>query len=371
VVGAGLLVRSFARLSEVEPGFQPTGVLTFGLDLPRSRFPRERRGPFVDSLLERLRALPGVRAAGATSALPMTGSENLEPVEIEGRPKPPAGQEMYTDFRVVTPGYFAALGIPLVRGRTFSPTDGPQQAGVAVVSEALARVHWPGQDPIGRRLRIYEEEGWLTVVGVVGDVRHSGKQSPARPHLYAAYAQSPYGELAVAVRTDADLSSLAPALRAAVAGVDADLPLADLRTMPDVVAGTMAGRRSNMLLLAAFAGLALLLSSVGLYGVASHSVGQRTREMGLRMALGAAPGAVLRMVLRESLRTVLLGLVPGVLGALAAGRLLSGMLYGIPAADPVTFVGSVAVLAGVTVAASLAPGLRATRVDPMVTLRAE
>src|SRR6185503_19289963 len=157
---------------------------------------------FVDGLLDGLRGLPGVRAAGATTALPMTSSENLEPLEIQGRPRPPAGQEMYTDYRVVTPGYFASLGIPLVRGRTFSPADGARQAGVAVVSEALARVHWPGQDPIGQRLRIYEDEDWLTVVGVVGDVRHSGMHSQARPHLYAAYAQSPRSELALAVRAD-------------------------------------------------------------------------------------------------------------------------------------------------------------------------
>jgi putative ABC transport system permease protein len=371
VIGAGLLVRSFARLSHVDTGFERERLLTLRIDLPGSRYKSAGRLTFVAALLDRLRALPGVRAAGATTALPMTASENLERLEIEGRPRPAAGQEVWVDFRVASPGYFAALGIPVKRGRTFGETDGPEQAKVAVVSEALARAHWPGQDPIGRRLRLYEEDAWSTVVGVVGDVRHSGMHSAPRPHFYTPYAQSPRGDLALAVRTTADPQALVPAVRAAVAAVDPEQPIAELRTMDQVIADSLADRRFNMLLLAAFAGMALILSSVGLYGITSYSVGQRTREMGLRMALGASPSQVLRLVFAESMGTVLLGLVPGVLGALAFGRLLSGLLYGIPPADPLTFGGCVAVLTLVALIASLMPGLRATRVDPMVTLRAE
>jgi putative ABC transport system permease protein len=371
VIGAGLLLRSFARLSHVETGFQREGLVTFRIDLPSSRYPAARRPAFVAALLDRLRALPGVRAAGATTGLPMTSSENLEPTEIEGRPRPAPGQEVYMDYRVVSPGYFAALGIPVKRGRTFEDTDGNAQARVAVISESLARMHWPGEDPIGRRLRARDEEAWCTVVGVVGDVRHSGMHSQARPHFYVPYAQSPRGDLAVAVRTTGDAQALVSAVRPAVAAVDPDQPIDDLRTMDQVIADSLADRRFNTLLLGAFAGLALLLSAIGLYGVASYSVGQRTREMGVRMALGAGRGQVLRLVLGESLRTVLLGVVPGLLVALAAGRLLAGLLYGITSADPLTFGACVAVLGLVAVAAALMPGLRATRVDPMVTLRAE
>jgi putative ABC transport system permease protein len=301
----------------------------------------------------------------------MTSSENLEPTEIEGRPRPAPGQEAYMDYRVVSPGYFTALGIPVKRGRTFEDTDGSAQARVAVISESLARMHWPGEDAIGRRLRARDEEAWCTVVGVVGDVRHSGMHSQARPHFYVPYAQSPRGDLAVAVRTTGDPQALVSAVRPAVAAVDPDQPIADLRTMDQVIADSLGDRRFNTLLLGAFAGLALLLSAIGLYGVASYSVGQRTREMGVRMALGAGRGQVLRLVLGESLRTVLLGLVPGVVVALAAGRLLAGLLYGITSADPLTFGAGVAVLGLVAVAAALVPALRATRVDPMVTLRAE
>jgi putative ABC transport system permease protein len=371
VVGAGLLVRSFARLLAVETGFRPGGLVTFRVDLPSSRYAGARRTAFVEAALERLRGLPGVAAAGATTALPMTRSENLEPLEVEGRPRPPAGQEVYVDFRVVTPGYFAALGIPVKKGRTFEPADGPDQMRAAVVSEALARAHWPGQDPIGRRLRLYDEEAWSTVVGVVGDVRHSGLDGDLRSHLYIPYAQSPRGDLAIAVRTAADPRALLGSVRTAVAAVDAEQPIADLRTMDDVIAASLAGRRFNTLLLGGFAGLALGLSAVGLYGVMSWSVGQRLREVGVRQALGATRGDVLRLVFAEAARTVAWGVVPGVLAALALGRLVSGLLFGVRAVDPLTFAVSVATLGLAAAAASLVPALRATRVDPMITLRAE
>jgi putative ABC transport system permease protein len=371
VVGAGLLVRSFARLSRVDTGFERDRLLTFRIDLSGSRYNGAGRRAFVAALLDRLRTLPLVRAAGATTALPMTNAENLERLEIEGRPRPAAGQEVWVDFRVASPGYFAALGMPLKRGRTFGETDGAEQPKVAVVSEALARACWPHEDPIGRRLRLYEHDSWSTVVGVVGDVRHSGMHSAPRPHFYTPYAQSPRGDLTMAVRTTADPQALVPAVRAAVAAVDLEQPIAELRTMDQVIADSLADRRFNMALLAAFAGMALLLSAVGLYGITSYSVGQRTREMGLRMALGATPRHLLRLVFAESMWTVLLGLVPGILGALAFGRLLSGLLYGIPAADPATFAGCVAVLGLAALIASLVPGLRAARVDPMISLRAE
>jgi putative ABC transport system permease protein len=371
VIGAGLLLRSFARLVRVDAGFRAEGLVTFRLDLPSSRYAGAARSAFVEAVLERLRALPGVGAAGATTALPMSGSENLEPLEVEGRPRPPAGQEFFVDFRVVTPGYFAALGIPLKAGRVFESTDGAQQPRVAVVSEALARAQWPGQDPVGRRLRAYDEEDWATVVGVVGDVRHSGLHADLRPHLYTPNAHSPRAELAIAVRTSTDPRALLGAIRGAVAAVDPDQPIADLRTMDDVIAVSLAGRRFNMLLLGAFAGLALVLSAVGLYGVMSYSVGQRLREMGVRQALGATRADVLRLVFGEALRTVVIGLVPGVLAALALGRLVSSLLYGIPAADPITFAAAAGTLTAVALLASLVPGLRATRVDPMITLRAE
>jgi putative ABC transport system permease protein len=369
LLGAGLLLKSFRHLMDQDPGFRRERVLTFYLELPSGKYDRDGVRSFTASLVERLRGMPGVAAAGATTELPMTGTENLEGLVVEGRPKAEPGQEVFVDYRQVTPGLFATLGIPLRGGRTFEESDGPDNRKVAVVNESLARVHWPGEDPVGRRLNVEDE--WLTVVGVVGDVRHSGLQSAARGTVYRPHAQAPHRDIFFAVRALGDPSTLAPAVRAVVRALDPDQPIDRLRTMEQVIIDSVSGRRFNLVLLGLFAGLALALSAIGVYGLTSYAAGQRLREIGLRLALGATRGDILRLVLGQSLRMTALGAGLGTLVALGAARVLSSLLFGVRATDPATFVAVVGFLLLVAFAASALPGLRATRIDPAVALRDE
>jgi putative ABC transport system permease protein len=372
LLGAGLLLKSFARLMDRDPGFRRQGLLTFYLELSGSKYDRDATRSFTASLVERLRALPGVAAAGATTALPMSGSENLEQIEVFGQPKPEPGKEIYVDDRAVTPGLFAALGIPLKRGRVLLDTDGAEQQKVAVVSESLARAHWPGEDPIGRRLTLnLDEPDWRTVVGVVGDVRHSGLHGDARGTVYRPLAQSPRGDLFFAVRTLGEAGALTAPVRAAVRALDPDQPVDRVRTMEQVIADSVSGRRFNLVLLALFAGLALALSAIGVYGLTSYAVGQRLREIGLRLALGATPADVLRLVLRQALTVTVLGAGLGLLAGLALARLMSSLLFDVGATDPPTFAAAAGFLLLVALLASVMPGLRATRVDPANALREE
>jgi len=373
LVGAGLLLRSFSRLLDRDTGLTREPLLTFHVDLPSSKYTRPATAAFVADLSERLRALPGVAAVGATTALPFSGSENLEPFVAEGRPTPNRGLEVYVDARVVTPGYFAAMGIPLLRGRAFDTTDGPDSHPVAVISEALARAQWPGEDPLGRRLRYgFDDEGdWRTVIGIVGDVRHSGLQAEMRGHVYEAHAQRSRRDLFVVVRSHGDALALAAPVRQALAGLDPEQPIEKMRTMGDVIAASVAGRRFHLTLLALFAGLALTLAAVGVYGLASNTVVQRAREIGLRLALGAPPGRVLALVLGDSARAVALGAGVGALAALAAGRVLASMLFATSALDPATYAGAVLVLGTVALLATAQPLRRAVRTDPGAVLREE
>jgi len=370
LVGAGLLLRSFRGLLDRDPGFRRTGVLTFHVDLPGTRYAQTARAAFFDTLLERVRAIPGVGAAGGITELPLSGSENLERLEVEGRPQPEPGHELYVDHRVATPGYFAALGIPLRAGRAFGKEDGPQAAPVAILSEALARSQFPGEDPLGRRVRVDEGE-WLTVVGIVGDVRHSGLQADMRGHVYRALAQRPRGDVSIAVRSLGDPHALVPAVRAAVAAVDPEQPLASIQTVDELIDHSLAGRRFQLRLLVVFAVLALTLAAVGIYGLTAYAAAQRTRELGLRLAVGATPAGILRLVLRASMRTALLGTGVGLVGGLCVARALRGFLFGVGPADPATFAAVLAFLAFVGLLASALPAWRAARLDPMSVLREE
>jgi putative ABC transport system permease protein len=374
-VGAGLLLRSFARLTAVDPGFRPRGVLTAQVTLAGSRYPTARVAAFYVAALERVRALPGVEAAGAVSSLPMSGNESIGGFLVKGMPRPEPGRSPNADRRSATPGYFEALGIPLLRGRLFRDGDAADGQRVAVIDETLARTYWPGTDPLGKRIRRGDfddpQPKWITVVGVVGNVRNSGLHVEPRPQLYLPETQLTAPVMSLAVRTQGDPRRLAAAARAAVHAVDPDQAVSEVMTMDEMVDRSLAGRRFNLVLLSLFAGLALVLSAVGIYGVISYSVAQRTREMGLRMALGAQRRTVLALVVREAGALTLGGLAAGLVLSLAATRVMASLLFGVGATDPLTLAVVSCGLALVSLAAASVPGQRATRVDPMVALRSD
>jgi putative ABC transport system permease protein len=371
LVGAGLLLRSFARLLDRETGLTREPVLTFHIELPGNKYPRAAVATLTSELIDRLRALPGVAAAGVTSGLPFSGSESLEPLRIEGRPDPEPGKEVYVDARVVTSGYFTAMGIPLRSGRLFDERDGAEAPPVVVISETLARTFWPAEDPLGRRLRYGFDEDWRTVVGVVGDVRHSGLQAQMRGHVYETQSQGRRRDLYVAVRTHGDAVSLASPVRQVLASLDPEQPIEKMRSLQEVIAESMAGRRFDLLLLALFAALALVLSAIGLYGLASNSVAQRTREIGLRLALGATPRRVQALILGDAARAVGWGAGLGLLVAIAAGRAIASLLFATSPSDPLTYASVLAVLVLVALLATALPLRMAVRLDPGVTLREE
>jgi putative ABC transport system permease protein len=375
VVQAGLLVRSFARLTAIDPGFRPENVLTVEIDLPTSKYPRDRRAAFFERVIAEMRGRPGVESVGAVSSLPMSGVENVEALFLEGQPPPEPEKILLADFRMATPGYFETLGIPLTRGRVFAATDTVESTKVAVIDEEMARSYWPDGDPLGKRFRISGPNNtdaplW-TVVGIVGNVRHSGLHVQARPQMYVPHTQRSSSILAIALRTRRDPEALISAARAAVREVDPDQPISVIRTMDDVVSASVAGRRFNMVLLGVLAGLALVLSAIGIYGVTSYSVSQRTREMGLRMALGANRGQVLGMVVAEAGKLAAVGVACGLVLAFAATRVMASLLFGIQPTDPVTFAVVSMGLALIAMLAAYLPGRRATAVDPMAAMRTE
>lgn len=373
LVGAGLLLRSFTRLLAVDPGFRTAQAVVLSVDLPRSRYPEPRRRLFAAQVLDRLRALPGVAAAGAASDLPLAGG-NFYTFLIEGRPLPEPDRMPAAGELRVTPGYLEALGVPLLRGRTFTPADGPEAPLAAVVDQALADACWPGEDPLGRRFRLGQpsdpQDPWYTVVGVVGTVRNPFQAAP-RPQMYRAAAQHPPLRLSFVVRGEGEPGALLAAARAAVREADPEQPVARLSTLDEAAAAPLAGRRFGLSLLGLFAGLALLLSGIGIAGVTAHAAARRTRELGLRLALGARPGAVLRLLLGEAAALAGAGVLIGLAAAWALTRVMSSLLYGVTPTDPATFAAVALLMIAIALAAAWLPGRRATRVDPLVALRSE
>jgi predicted permease len=374
LTGAGLLVRSFARLIDVDPGFDATRTVTMRLNLPGARY----RAPgamqqFFERFFTSVDGIPGVESAGAISFLPLEGLGSATSYEVVGAPKPPLGEEPVTNVRVITHEYLQAMGIPLLRGRLFNDSDPSDAAGKIVISESMARAHWPNEDPIGKRVVIswgdppIEDE----VIGVVGNVRYEGLDTTSRPAIYWPFARNPYGGMTVAVRTAMDPDPVVKAIVEHVRRLDPLLAVAEIRTMETVVSKSVAQRRLTMLLLGIFAGAALLLSAVGIYGVIAYSVTQRWREIGIRMALGARTGDVLGMIVRQAAMLAIIGIAAGAVGALFLTRLMRGLLFEVEPHDPVTFVVVAAVLAAIALIASYLPGRRATRVDPVIALRAE
>jgi putative ABC transport system permease protein len=375
LTGAGLMMKSFMRLQHVNAGFNPTGVLTMRVPLPKAKYDEvEKRRAFFQQLLERVRSLPGVESAGAISNLPLSGSAWGRSLTVEGRPVLSVGQAPMINHCVITPGYFRSMGIPLLMGRDFNETDKQDALKVTVIDERLAREYWPNESPVGKRIRFgppESNEPWHTIVGVVGEVRHQRLDMATRKSIYIPFDQIPVREMAITVRSQGDPLSLVGAVRNQVRELDADQPVTAIRPMTDVISRSVWQPRLYTILFAVFAAVALVLSSVGIYGVISYSVTQRTHEIGIRMALGASARDVLRMVVGQGMILTLVGIALGLLGAFGLTRMMESLLFGVTATDPATFVGVSLLLGCVALLACYIPARRATRVDPMVALRYE
>jgi putative ABC transport system permease protein len=373
LVGAGLLVKSFATLAGTDPGFRVEHVLTGSIDLPRVAYGTpERQAGFFRALDERAAAIPGVRSAGAATTLPLSGATSRIGFHVVGTPPDRPGEGDATGYDVVTPGYFDAIGIPLKRGRTFGARDDARAPGAVVINEAMGRRYFGGQDPVGRRITLTDQDtSAREIVGVVGDVRHEGLGEEPSPAVYVSQLQAPVPFMRYVVRTAGDPARAAAALRREVAALDGRVAVGEVRTMAEVVADSVASPRLSMVLLGIFAALGIALAAIGLYGVVSYSVASRSQEIGIRMAMGARPGDVIRMVVRQGMGMTAGGLVLGLAGAFAATRLLRTMLVGVSSTDPAVFALVPLLLASVALAATWLPGRHATRLDPMAALRKE
>lgn len=372
LIGAGLMVRSFFRLQQENLGFDPANVLTATLTLPASRYPEDsQQSAFFQQALSQLQTTPGVQSVAATSALPLTINVAGSDFRIEGQPEPEPGKEMIIHTIVATPGYFRTLGIPLLKGRDFSDRDTSDAPATAIINNDLARTYFGTEDPIGKRISFDDRQTWISIIGVSGDIKQLGLDSSTKPEVYFPYQQVPSSRMSLVVRTSGDPMSLSTALKTQIRAIDKDLPAGEAVTMEERLAESNSGRRFNMLLLSAFALVALLLAIVGIYGVMSYSVSQRTHEIGIRMAVGARPGDVFRLVIRQGMILAVIGVAVGLIGAFALTRLMVTMLFGVEPTDPLTFFGITALLTAVALVACYLPGRKATKVDPMVALRYE
>jgi putative ABC transport system permease protein len=379
LAGAGLLIRSFARLESVNPGFRPDHVLTMQIALPETRYSGQKIALFYQQLVERLHALAGVRYAAIARNLPLAGSDASLNFVIENRPVESSAEQSRAKYRAASADYFAALGIPLVGGRYFDRTDGQKTPGVVIINNTMARRFWPGEDPLGKRMKAgFDGSQWCTIVGIVGDVKHTGLDAETNAEMYYHYLQIPpelmgfvEGTMTLVLRTQAEPNSMVAAVRGEVQKLDADLAVFNVKSMQDLVGRSLAQPRFRTLLLGAFAGVALILAATGLYGVIAYAVTQRTNELGVRLALGAQKSDVLKLVVGEGAQLAALGIGIGLVVALPLTRIISRLLFEVNAADPVTFGTTALVILLVTVAASYLPALRAIQVDPVVALRCE
>ncbi len=375
LVSAGLMIKSFSRLLAVDPGFNPQNVLTMSVSLrgPKYDKPEQVTG-FAQQTLERVRALPGVSFAALGTQLPLTDSHSRRDITIEGQPLPDVGEFPHPDFHTVSPDYTKALGLPLLRGRDFTPADNKQAPGAVLISESLARRFWPNGDAVGKRILIGHpapNNPWQTVVGVVGDTKQYGLAAATRWEVYQSYLQHPIPNFRVVVRSASKPEDLTAGIKAEIHRLDKDVPVSEVLTMQQWVSNSIGIQRITMLLLGLFATLAMVLGGVGIYGVISYSVGQRNHEIGIRMALGAERRDVLKLVVGKGFGLTLIGIGAGFVGALALTRFLSSLLFGVRPTDPAIFGGVVVLLVCVALLASFVPARRATKVDPMVALRYE
>jgi putative ABC transport system permease protein len=374
LIGAGLMIKSFMRLQQVKPGFEPDGLLTMSLSLPRQKYNESQKANlFFDQLFERIKTVPGVEAVGGTDPLPLSNSNATTGFVVEGGPLLPMADRPEVGERAVTPGYFETMRIPVLKGRSFTEQDRSNTPLSVIVNEALARRYWPDEEVIGKRLGFNEsdKQDWYEIVGIVGNVKHDRLAAEPKPELFFAYRQYPKNFMSLVVRASSDPANLSAALREQVLAVDPDQPVFDIKTMNERMSKSMAQNRFVMLLLTIFSALALILAAVGIYGVMSYAVTQRTHEIGIRLALGAQTGDVLKMVVGQGLALTLAGVAAGVVGAVALTRLMSSLLFEVSATDWLTFMLVALLLTGVALAACFVPARRATRVDPMVALRHE
>ena len=377
LVGAGLLIRSFLRLQEVDTGFRPAGVLTMRISLPEEKYAKiEQTRTFYRELLDRIRRLPGVDAVGGATGLPLGGTGWSGTATVDSQAVQPRDTTPEVDQRPVFPGYFEAMGIPLVRGRYFEQRDNEKAAPVAIIDETMANTYWPKEDALGKRIKPggrQSTQPWRTIIGVVRHVRYRTLESPSRVEFYWPYDQTSFalGSMSLAIHTSSDPRSLAGVVQRQVQALDPDQPVYRIRTMSELMSESMARRRLSMFLLAIFAAVALALAAIGIYGIMSYSVAQRAHEVGIRMALGARTSDVVRMVLGQSLGLTLAGIFAGLLGSLALTNFLSSLLFDVKATDATTFLLVAVILAAVALVASLVPAYRATTVDPVNALRQE
>jgi putative ABC transport system permease protein len=382
LIGAGLLIRSLWVLRHVNPGFDPSNVVTMAVSVPTGKFAEATQQiNYFGRILERVRALPGVQSAGLIDSLPLSDDGSHQPFSVEGRPPAPMAELPEVEVRLISPGYMSAMHIPLLSGRDVDDSDVAGRPGAVLISESMAKSFWPNEDAIGKHLTLYFfPELPRVVVGVVGDVKMTAmNETQPAPTLYFPVAQMSvprgaswrsFGMILVA-RTGAAPLSVVPAITGSIREIDSEVPLLNIRTMDDSVSASLSQARFTMLLLGAFAGLALLLAVVGIYSVMSYAVSRRTNEIGIRVALGASRGDVLLLIVRQALLLALIGSVIGIVGALALSRLMASQLYGVRPTDPVTFISVAALLMIVALAASYIPARRAMRVDPMTALRYE
>jgi len=371
LIAVGLLLTSFARLQRVKPGFEPGGVFTAQLVLPPTRYDRQKLVTFYEQFYQRLSTLPGSTSVALTDRVPLTGGQTPAPVAVGGRPIPPLSERPQANRHLVSPRYFATLGIPILAGRDFDERDSSRVPHVAIVNETFARRHFPGENPIGRTLVTGMAQMPSQIVGVVADVRSATLNAPPNADYFLPALQRPEGFTNILVRTNVSPAALLPVVREALRSVDPDLPLLQPQPLSSRVARTVADRKLALMLLGGFAALALVLAGLGVYSVMAHLVTFRTSEIGLRMALGASPGVVMQMVLSHGRRLTLVGIVVGIAGALAVSRLLQQTLFEVDATNPVIYLALSVFLLLVTECASWFPARRATRIDPVIALRAD
>ncbi|MBO0725244.1 MAG: ABC transporter permease [Blastocatellia bacterium] len=372
LIGAGLMIRSFVAMMRDDMGFNPRNALSFRLFPPKERYSEARRRDFYDQLIKRLESMPGVVAAGGVNVLPMSNNYIDTPFEIVGRPPSEKGKEPFAAIRIVTPGYFSAIGIPLRRGRGFTDKDNELAQRVVIVNEALARRYFPNQEVIGQRIMRHGfEDKPMEIVGVVGDAKDTDLDRVPMPGFYFPYAQDPLPGIGVVLRAEGEPTALSSAARAEVAKLDPAMPVYIIKTVEQMIHETSSPKRNVTALMGVFAGIALLLTAVGLYAVIAYAVSQRIHEIGVRLALGARSHDIIRLVIWQGLKLTLVGLALGMAGAFVLTRVMAPLLYGVTATDPLTFILISLALAGVALAACWIPARQATKVDPMIALRRE
>jgi putative ABC transport system permease protein len=370
LIGAGLAMKSFVNLQHVNPGIRPHHVLTFRMRLPTDNLYKSDReqAVFYRRVIDNVEQIRGIQSAGLSDVLPLGQQNDREYFTIENRPLPP-GQSLVADFRRISPRYLNTMGVPLLEGRLLSDRDGADAPLVILIDETLARQYWPNENPLGRRMRLWGQ--FRQVVGIVGQVHHYGLEKQPEPTIYAPFEQMPNKSMALAVRTAMDTQAVVRAVKQAVWSVDRGQPVFQIRSMDDYLSLADTAPRISTALLLIFAGISVLLAALGIHGVVSYGVAERTREFGLRMALGSTPGQLKTLVIRNGLKTALMGLVAGMAGAAALASTLRALLYGVAPLDPAVMAGVTALLLTVALFANYVPARRATRIDPMEALHHE